>query len=202
MGSPPSTAEIQQKQQQHHQNRCREVWASSSTANIQPTNPQITSHEPGSFKLVVSKKDPWDSQSKTANAPGDPSWNLRRTGNPSWNLLRGAKASCAQVARLPSKLQGYQVTISIIAFMRPKIQPPTRCLTGPPTRCFTGSNPISFASQQAVQITNYIVLHQVTAWMKSNIDRSSSMGGVVWTKIRFHQILFLSIIDSDHRCSN
>lgn len=134
MGSPPSTAEIQQQQQQHHQNRCREVWASSSTADIRPTNPQITSHEPGSFKLVVSKKGPWDSQSKTANAPGDPSWNLRRTGNPSWNLLRGAKASCAQVARLPSKLQGYQIATSIIAFMRPKIQPPTRCLTGPPTR--------------------------------------------------------------------
>ena len=55
MGSPPSTAEIQQ-QQQHHQNRCREVWASSSTKDIRPNNPQITSHEPGSFKFVVSTK--------------------------------------------------------------------------------------------------------------------------------------------------
>ena len=52
----------------------KEVWASSSIANIRPNNPQITSHEPGSFKLVVSTKRsmgvPWNSQSKTANAAG------------------------------------------------------------------------------------------------------------------------------------
>ena len=52
----------------------KEVWASSSTADIRPNNPQITSHEPGPFKLIVSTKGPmgaqWDSQSKTANAPG------------------------------------------------------------------------------------------------------------------------------------
>jgi len=56
MGSPPSTAEIQQQQHQQHQNRCGELWASSSTADIRPNNPKITSHEPGSFKLVVSTK--------------------------------------------------------------------------------------------------------------------------------------------------